>query len=101
VLVLRHRKFRQYFTRSYAQISALKIESFRNFATVFKITAKKFKITAKKFKITAKKKISESIVYRRGKHRVFSQLIFSGGQRSGIDQGGGNILRDSFAEHFG
>jgi len=39
-VVLRNRKNRQYFTKSFATISALKIESFRNFATIFKISAK-------------------------------------------------------------
>jgi len=38
--VLRHRKFRRYFRESFAKISAVNIESFRNFATIFKIWAK-------------------------------------------------------------
>jgi len=38
-VVLRHRKFRQYFREHFVNILALQIESFRNFATVFKISA--------------------------------------------------------------
>jgi len=39
-LVVRHQEFRQYFRESFAKILALKIESFRNFVTIFKISAK-------------------------------------------------------------
>jgi len=39
-LVLRHRKFCQYFRESFAKILALKIKSFQNFATILKNSAK-------------------------------------------------------------
>jgi len=35
LVVLRHRKFHQYFTESSAKITALKIEYFQTFATQF------------------------------------------------------------------
>jgi len=39
-LVLRHRKFHQDITRKFRVILAQKIESFKNVATIFKISAK-------------------------------------------------------------
>jgi len=67
-VVLQHRIFCQYFRESFAKISVLKIESFRNLDTIFKILAK---IVISK--MLAKIKISESIV------NVISQLILLGG----------------------
>jgi len=37
LLVLRHRKFCQYFRESFAKILSLNIKSFQNFGTIFKI----------------------------------------------------------------
>jgi len=39
-IVLLHQKFRHYFRESFGKIWTLKIESFQNFATIFKISAK-------------------------------------------------------------
>jgi len=38
-LVLRHQKFHQYISQSFVKISTLKFKSYRNVATIFKISA--------------------------------------------------------------
>jgi len=77
--VLQHQQFFQYFRESFAKISALKIESFQNFATNFQNFDKNCN-----FKLFIKMKISESIVY------VISQQKFVGGRE--IAQKGDEIL---------
>jgi len=57
-VLLRNQKFRENFTESLAKISTLKIESFRNVATIFKIVAK-IAIS----NLLSKMKILDSIVY--------------------------------------
>jgi len=79
-LVLRNGKCLQYFRESFAKMSALKIESFRNSATIFTISAK---IVNSKFRQKWKYR-RVLIVY------IISQLIFLGGRE--IAQEGGEIL---------
>jgi len=76
-------KYRQYFRESFAIVSALKFESFRYFATIIRISAKKCN-----FKICTNVKMPESKVF------VVSQLIFLGGQKNSSGR------RPNIAESF-